>query len=177
MSVPMSSGTPFAMTARILAGSLMGALLFIGFALFYVLPVDETPPPWVFLAQVVAGVAIHFFLEAVGYRVQALDVSMSEDGAATAARVRWQSSMILRFALCEFVALASIAAAFVIEEGGFLIYAVGALVSLVLMGVHVWPWARPVGRTADALESAGQPSYLREAFGLSAPGPGPVQRL
>ena len=45
-------------------------------------------------------------------------------------------------------------------------YAVGALVSLVLMGVHVWPWSRPVGRTADALERAGQPSYLREAFGI-----------
>ncbi len=58
---------------------------------------------------------------------------MSEDDAAAAARVRWQSSMILRFALCEFVALASIAAAFVLEEGGFLVYAVGALVSLVLM--------------------------------------------
>ena len=130
MSVPTSSGTPFAMSARILAGSLMGALLFIGVALFYVLPTDGAPPLWVFLAQVVAGIAIHFFLEAIGYRVQALDPSMSDDDAAAAARVRWQSSMILRFALCEVVALASIAAAFVLEEGGFLVYAVGALVSL-----------------------------------------------
>lgn len=175
MSVPTSSGTPFAMSARILAGSLMGALLFMGFALFYVLPIDESPPLWVFLAQLVTGVAIHFFIETIGYRVRALEVSMSDDEAAAAGRARWQSSMILRFALCEFVALASIAAAFVIEEGGFLIYAVGALVSLVLMAVHVWPWARPIGRTAEALESAGQPSYLREAFGLSAPGP--IQRL
>jgi len=175
MSVPMSSGTPFAMSARILAGSLMGALLFMGVALFYVLPTDGTPPLWIFLAQVVAGIAIHFFLEAIGYRVQALDPSMSDDDAAAAARVRWQSGMILRFALCEVVALASIAAAFVLEEGGFLVYAVGALVSLVLMIVHVWPWSRPVGKTAEGLESAGQPSHLREAFGLSAPGP--IQRL
>ena len=82
MSVPTSSGTPFAMSARILAGSLMGALLFIGVALFYVLPTDGAPPLWVFLAQVVAGIAIHFFLEAIGYRVQALDPSMSDDDAA-----------------------------------------------------------------------------------------------
>lgn len=176
MSVPLTpSGVPFALSTRLLSGSLMSAPLIMGMALFYVLPTDETPPVWVFLALVVAGVAIHVFLEAFGYRVQALDPSMSDDDAAAAGRVRWQSSMILRFALSEFVALASIVAAFVIEPGGFVGYAVGALVSLVLMIVHVWPWARPIGKTADALEAAGQPSYLREAFGLSAPGP--FQRL
>ena len=42
------------------------------------------------------------------------------------------------------------------------------------MVVHVWPWARPVGKAADALEAGGRRSGLREAFGLA---PGPVQRL
>lgn len=158
--------TPFALSARILAGSLIGALVFIGIALVTVLPTDETPPVWVFGAQLAAGVAVHVVLEAIGYRPQPLDPSMGDDEAAAAGRVRWQSSMVLRFALSEFVALASIAAAFVLDPGGFSVYAVGALVSLVLMVVHVWPWSRPVGRTADALESAGRPSYLREAFNL-----------
>ena len=152
------------MAARVLSSSLIGALVFIGVALFFVLPIDETPPLWVPLAQVVAGVAVHFVLETVGYRVQPLDPSLSDDDAAAAGRLRWQSAMILRFALSEFVALASIAAAFVLPDGGFVIYAVGALVSLVLMAVHVWPGARPVGRTADALEANGKASHLRETF-------------
>jgi hypothetical protein len=43
------------------------------------------------------------------------------------------------------------------------------------MAVHVWPWARPVGKVADALEAGGKRSGLRETFGLSSPGP--IQRL
>lgn len=78
--------------------------------------------------------------------------------------------MILRFALSEVIAIASLVAAFVVE-GGILTYAVGAVVSLVLMAVHVWPSARPVGRVADALEAAGRRTTLREEFGVPAPGP------
>lgn len=165
-SATSPSGAQFAMSARILSSTLMGALVFIGVALVFVLPTDETPPLWVPLAQVAAGVAVHVALEAIGYRVQPLDPGQSDDDAAAAGRLRWQSAMILRFALSEFVALASIAAAFVLQTGGFLVYAVGALVSLVLMFVHVWPWARPVGRTADALEANGKASHLRQTFGL-----------
>ena len=148
----------------------MAALVFIGISLFFVLGTDTTPPTWVPLAQLAAGVAIHFAVEAIGYRVQPLDPSMSDEDAATAARTRWQSSMILRFALIEVLALASLVAAFVID-GGVWTYAVGALVSLVLMAVHVWPAARSVGKTADALEAQGQASFLRESFGLPAVGP------
>jgi len=175
VSVPTPPGTSLAVSARILAGSLMGALLFMGVALAFVLRTDSRPPLWVPLAQLVAGAAIHVLLDTIGYRLQPLEVSMGDTEAASAARARWQAAMILRFALSESVALASIAAAFVIGEGGFWIYAAGAVVSLVLMVVHVWPWARPLGRTVEALESAGQPSHLFEAFGLS--GPGPIQRL
>ena len=38
--------------------------------------------------------------------------------------------MIVRFAISESVALVSLAPAFVLPQGGFMIYAVGALVSL-----------------------------------------------
>ena len=78
--------------------------------------------------------------------------------------------MMLRFALSEVIAIASLVAAFVVE-GGLGAYAVGALVSLALMAVHVWPWARPVTKVADALEASGRPSFLRETFGVPAQGP------
>ena len=63
----------------------------------------------------------------------------------------------------------------VLTDGDLLTYLGGAVVSLVLMAVHVWPWARPVGKVADALEADGRRSGLREAFGLSPAGP--IQRL
>ena len=83
--------------------------------------------------------------------------------------------MTMRFAIAEFVAIASVAAAFVLPDGSTLTYLGGAVVSLALMVVHVWPGARPVGKVADALEAGGKRSGLREAFGR--PAPGPVQRL
>ena len=115
----------------------------------------------------VAGVVAHGLLDAIGYRVPALAGDLTEEAAEAEARTRWQSGMILRFAISELIAIASMAAAFVLPDGDILVYAGGALVSLVLMVVHVWPWARPVGRTADALEAGGRRSGLREAFGLS----------
>ncbi len=165
-STPAPAGAPFALSTRMLAGSLMGALVFIAIALSFVLPTDETPPVWVPFAQLVAGVGIHAVLEAIGYRAQPLAAGLSQDDATAAGQARWQSGMILRFALSESVAIASIAAAFVLPQGGFMIYAFGGLVSLVLMAVHVWPWSRPVGKAADALEASGQRSHLRETFGV-----------
>jgi hypothetical protein len=174
MSTPLPGPAPFALSARILAASLMAALVFIGIALSFVLPPDGVSPV-VLLVQVVAGVAAHLLLDAIGYRTPALATDQTDDEAAAVARTRWQSLMVLRFAISESIAIASIAAAFVLADGSVMTYLGGAVVSLVLMLVHVWPGARSVGRTADALEAGGRRSGLREAFGL--PDPGPVQRL
>lgn len=167
------------MSNRMLAGSLMSALFVIALALYFVFSGMEdpwaTPPLFIPVAQVAAGIAVHFFLETIGYRTAALDPSLSEEDAASSGRKAWQSTMVLRFALSEFVAIASLAAAFVVSDGGYLTYIGGLLVSVVLMAIHVWPSARPVGKLADALERAGRSSHLRETFGVTVPGPG--QRL
>ncbi len=176
MSTPLPESAPFALSSRILAASLMGALVVMGVALSFVLPAPHgTGTVMVLLVQVVAGVLAHGLLEAIGYRTPALAASLTDEQAATQARTRWQAGMVMRFAISEFIAIASIAAAFVIPDGNILTYVGGAVVSLVLMAIHVWPGARPVGRTADALEAGGRSSGLRETFGLS--GPGPIQRL
>lgn len=148
----------------------MGALVFMGLALFFVLGTDSTPPLWLPVVQLAAGVAVHFAMEAIGYRPTPLDPSMSDDEAAAAARTGWQSSMILRFALIEFIAILSLVVAFVID-GAVWTYAIGALVSLVLMSIHVWPGSRSINRTATALEAQGKQSFLREAFGIASTGP------
>lgn len=167
--------SPLASQHRLVAGTLISGLFFIALALFFVLPLDEAPPVWVLPAQLAAGVAVHVLVEAIGYRPPALDPSLDDEAASAQAMVRHQGAMILRFALIESIAIVSIALAFVVPDGGFLTFAGGAVVSLALMGYHVWPWTRPVGRTADALEARGRRSGLREAFGLSSPGP--IQQL
>lgn len=174
MSTPVPSAAPFALSTRILAGSLMGALVVIGGALSVVLPLDAPVSVVVLGAQLLAGLAAHLVIEAIGYRTPALATDLTDDEAVAQARSRWQPLMVTRFALAELVAIASIAAAFVIEDGGFVTYLGGAVVSLALMAVHVWPGSRAVGKVAEALESGGKRSGLREAFGVSSPGP--VQR-
>lgn len=169
-----ATATAFALSARTLTGSLMGALVLFGVVLSFVLGTSTTPPPWVPLVQLIAGVAIHFLVEAVGYRPEPLDAEMDDEEASAAGRLRWQSSMMLRFAMVEVIAIASVVVAFV-TDGGVWTYAGGALVSLALMAVHVWPGSRSVTRTAEALEADGRASFLRESFGL--PAPGPVQQF
>ena len=175
MSTPQPLGAPFAVSNRILAASLMGALVVMGVALSFVLPREGSFPVVVLLVQLVAGVVVHVLLDAVGYRTPPLATGLTEEAAVAQARARWQAGMILRFALAELIAIVSIAAAFVLPEGDITVYLGGAVVSLVLMVVHVWPGARPVGKAATALEAGGTRSGLRETFGLSEPGP--VQRL
>jgi len=170
MTTTPAQAPAFAQSVRILSGALMGGLVFFGIALFFVLGTKDTPPVWLPVAQLAAGVGVHVLLESIGYRTRPLDPDLGDADAEQAARAAWQSSMMLRFALSEAIAIVSVVAAFVVE-GGILAYAVGALVSLALMAVHVWPWARPVGKVADALEAAGRRTDLREAFGVPAPGP------
>ena len=170
---------PAAQSARIMALALMSALVMIAAMLYFVLPDPWAVPPWwVPVAQVLAGVAVHLFNDTTGYRTPALDPGLAEDEAVTRSVQAYTNAMMLRFAVSDAIAIISVALAFVLGEGGFLTYVGGAVVSLVLLAVHVWPGARPVGRTAASLERDGARSHLHRAFGLADPGPGgAIQRL
>ena len=120
---------------RILAAALMGGIVLVGAALASVLPLDEAPPTWVTLGLVGAGVAVHLGLDAFGYR------PTSADPVAA-----FQAGMIVRSAFAEAIAVVSAALAFVLPDGGFATYAVGAGVAIALMCIHVWPSARAVGK-------------------------------
>jgi hypothetical protein len=162
----------FARQTRMLSSILVSALVMIGIALSFVLaPVGELPPWWVPLAQVVAGVAMHAVISTIGYQAAPLDRSLSDSQARATAQRIFTTGLTMRFAFSESIAIISIALAFVLQHGGFLIFLGGALVSIVLMALHVWPGAGPVGRIADKLEADGRPSGLREEFGLIGPDP------
>ena len=57
------------------------------------------------------------------------------------------------------VAIVAIAASFVVSSGGYVLVLGGCAVTLALVAVHVWPWRRPVDRTATALERDGVVEY------------------
>ena len=75
MSTPLPASAPFALSTRVLAGSLMGALVVIGVALSVVLPAPGSVSLTVLAVQVAAGIAAHLLIESVGYRTPALSTT------------------------------------------------------------------------------------------------------
>ncbi|MFD1947989.1 hypothetical protein [Nocardioides aestuarii] len=162
-------------STTMLSLSLMGALVIIPVAVFFVVGSEEgalaAPATLLLVAIPAAGAAVHVLLESIGYRVQPIAPGTPEDDARGQAVARWQASMIQRFALSESIAIVSLALCFVVEQGGYVLLLLGCATSLTLMAVHVFPWSRPVGKVADALERDGARSGLREVFGQGG-GPG-----
>ena len=165
---------------RILAFALMDAVALLGLVVFFVVRQDgdvgAAPPLWLVAGQLLAGLVVHVLIEAVGYRAGALPPAIAEDEARRRSLQALQAGTVLRGVLAESVAIASLVAAFVLQEGGFLGYVVGAAVSLALMAVHVWPGSRPVAKTIAALERDGGCSRLREVMDGSG-ATGPVREL
>jgi hypothetical protein len=168
-------------SATMLSLSLMGALVVIPVALWFVVGTEDeathAPATVLLLAIPAAGVVVHVLLEAIGYRVPPIPPGTPEDDARDEAVARWQSSMVQRFALAESIAIVSVALCFVVPEGGYVLLLLGCATSLVLMAVHVFPWSRPVGKVADALERDGARSGLREVFGHGGGSGGAVREL
>ena len=159
-----------------IVGAVMGSLVMIAIALGLAFPADErfdAPPLWLVAAQVLAAIAVHIVVEAAGYRTPAIHPETSEaEARATSARA-FTSGTVLRVGLCESIALASVAAAFLVDPGGYAGFLTGAAISLVLMAVHAWPSSGPIEKTRASLERDGGRSFLREQLGqLEEPGLG-----
>lgn len=152
------------------------SLVVLAVAAFAVAPAGGAVPPWwVLPVQVLAGLAVHVACAAVGYRVAPAEPHGDEDRIAATSFARFQSATVLRLALSESIAIASLAGALVLKSGGGWVYVGGALVSLALLWRHAWPTERTITTTEASLERGGAPSYLRRALGL--PDAGPIQRL
>ncbi len=156
---------------RLVVAVVMGAPWIICLSMWFVLSGtfagDETPFPWLFLAVVAAlGVVVGLVITVIGYRAAPLPTGLPAAEAAARARTAYTSRLFLRMALAEIPLLVSMALAFVTSRDGFYVVLLGAVVSVVLMLVHVWPTERSVDRVADSLERGGTRSYLREALAL-----------
>lgn len=167
--------------SAILAASTIGMLVVLGVISYVVLApdlADLTAPPWWLLGgQLVAGLALHLLLDAVGYRTPAVRPGTPPEEAQRAGVAAYTSRTVVRLALCETVALVSLALVFAWGAEEWPGYVTGAAISVVLLVVHVWPWSRPVDRTRASLERDGARVPLREAFGLEPKLTGPIQEL
>ena len=167
MTDPAVAARPPIQTMRILAWSLMGALVVIGVALVFVYEgqLTETPPVWAVAVVAVLGVGAWLLIDAVGYRVPAIRPGTPQDEAAKASVAAFQSAMIRRFAMSEVVALVALAVGARTEEGPVVLYALGVVAAFAPMSVHVLPGERVITRTEEALQREGGTSYLRLGLG------------
>lgn len=165
MSQPSSPPPPAPLAQlRVLAGTLIGALVVLAVVMAPVLGLEGYPPVWVPAALGALAVAVHLLVQAVGYRVPAIAPATPESDAAAAGRAAYQTSMVLRFALCESVAMVALVAAFVVEPRTAMTYVVGGTLSLLLMAWHVWPSERLVRRVEQELDRDGGRSRLWDAL-------------
>lgn len=149
-----------------MAWQLCAAPVVIGVALWFVLSDDGlgTPPAWALVAVACAAAASAGFIELTGYRLPPLDPALPRDTALFTGLSRHSQRMILRFATAEVAMFVGIALAFIVEAGGFWVYAVGAGLTLGLFLGHVAPNGYNLGRTQGALERSGAVVPIRELF-------------
>lgn len=149
---------------RMLVGSLMGGLVLFGVVAFMAVGADGYPPTWAAAGIGALAVAAHLVVEAVGYRVPAIAPDTTGEAAAAAGLAAYRTSLMLRFAVCEAVAIISLAATFVLEPQTAMTYLVGATFSLALLAWHAWPSERTTRRLEQQLDRDGGRSGLADAL-------------
>jgi hypothetical protein len=169
-----STAGTFLQTLKVLCAALMSSLVLVLIAVSFVLAEDGTgtAPVWAYAVVAVVAAVDATLTGIAGYRFRPLAPGTPEEDARRSATAQVQTLTILRFALSEAVALAAVALAFVVEEGGIPLVALGVLIAEVLMSWHVWPSERVITRSQEALEREGARSYLREALASPPPSRG-----
>ncbi|TQL67973.1 hypothetical protein FB381_1862 [Nocardioides albertanoniae] len=164
----MSTPSPLARTAQTLALTFMSVVVGLGVVIALTVPEADLslPPAYVIGGQLVAGVAVALLCTSIGFRAAPITPGTPSEKATVEGLQKHQTSMFLRLALSEVVALVSLALAFALSEGQLMTYVIGGAVSLALMGFFAYPSARNVRRIEAALDSSGARSGLSAAFGL-----------
>ena len=161
MSMNVPGSGPIA-SLRITATALVTAPLVILLAVSFVLPTDDGgfAPVWAWAAVGFAAGAAATVVSTLGFRTVAIAPGTPEDEARQTSLAALTSTTMLRCVLTEGVAIVGLAIAFVVPEGGLLLYVVAAVTSVVLSVALSWPSDRIIARVRDSLEREGGTSYL-----------------
>jgi hypothetical protein len=158
---------------RIIAGSLIGALVIFAVVAVVILGLEEYPSPVTAAALFAINVAAFVIVEVVGYRTPAVPRDADEDTAVRVGLDALQQTTITRFAIIEAPALLSLAWAF--TTGSAWAYLVGGFWALLSMAWHVWPTRRVAARLERSLDREGGRSRLSVVGGGGAATPGVQQ--
>ena len=150
---------------RTVVSSVMGGLVIVGLALWFVLTDhSETPDPlWPAILLALGGAAAGL-INTVGFRTPAVAPSATTEESAQQARASFQAGTISRMAMAETPAIVAIALAFVTDDGGYVLYLLGAAISLTLLAVYVLPTDSTIARTQSSLEREGGRADLAAAL-------------
>lgn len=165
MTTPQTPATaPPVQRFRVLVGSLMGALFIFLLVLGLALGFEGYPPVAVAAGLGALAVVVHLTVGLVGYQAVPVLPEATPRVAVDSSVAAFQSGTVLRFALCESVAIIALVASFVVDPHTAMTYLVGMTLSLVLMAWHVWPSERLVARVERSLDRAGGRSRLTETL-------------
>lgn len=151
---------------RTMVGAVMGSLVIMGVALWFVFTDQAEMPEVLWLGIVLLlGAGAAGLIQSVGFRTPAIAPGATSEESARQARAAFQSGTFSRMALAEMPAIASIAVAFVAPEGGFVLYLLGAAIALGLLAAYVLPSDTTIARTQQSLEREGGRADLHAALG------------
>lgn len=159
-SQPMSSQSPDQRlrSLKTIAMTMLASPVMLGVVLLFTFAPEErfvVPPTWLLVAQLACAVAVFMLCEYLFYRTPAVQPGTDRDEAQRQGVGAYVSAFFLRVAVCEFVAIASVAAAFVVEPRSWLNYVAGGVLSVLLLVVHVLPTERTFAKTRASLEREG----------------------
>lgn len=151
---------------RTMVGAVMGSLVIMGVALWFVFTDHAEMPEVLWLGIVLLlGAAAAGLIQSVGFRTPAISPGATSEESARQARSAFQSGTFSRMALAEMPAIASVAVAFVAPEGGFVLFLLGAAIALGLLAAYVLPSDTTIARTQQSLEREGGRADLHAALG------------
>jgi hypothetical protein len=151
---------------RTMVGAVMGSLVIMGVALWFVFTDHAEMPEVLWLGIVLLlGAGAAGLIQSVGFRTPAIAPGATSEESARQARSAFQSGTYSRMALAEMPAITSVAVAFVAPEGGFVLYLLGAAIALGLLAAYVLPSDTTIARTQQSLEREGGRADLHAALG------------
>jgi len=151
---------------RTTVGAVMGSLVIMGVALWFVFTDHAEMPEVLWLGIVLLlGAGAAGLIQSVGFRTPAIAPGASSEESTRQARSAFQSGTISRMAMAEMPAIGSIAVAFVAPEGGFVLYLLGAAIALGLLATYALPSDTTIARTQQSLEREGGRADLNAALG------------
>lgn len=151
---------------RTLVGAVLSSLVVMGLAVWFV-HTDHAEIPdvlWIGIVLALAAGAAGL-IQSVGFRTVAITPGATSEESARQARSAFQAGTISRMAIAETPAIASLALAFVAPEGGFVLYVLGAAISMGLLVAYVMPSDSTIARTQQSLEREGGRADLHTALG------------